>query len=767
MTFERLRSAVAAGFLLTLLAGDAPPATAQEPASLHARPELRVPHVRQPPELDGFLDDPAWAVAARLTGWVQTQPGDNVAPDGITEVRFVHDDEALYLAVRATDSRGIRYALHPRDVVTEQGQDWIGMLLDTYGDRRQAFGFALNPVGVQGDGMVLEGGTFVEWDGIFQSTGRVDPDGRGFTIEARIPFRSLRFPRRAVQRWGVGLSRTYGRTGAEDSPWPLDRDLGCSLCQLATLVLEGVEPGRNLELNPGLVVGGEASRPDPASSLDPYTGRLEPSLNVKYGIASNLTLDATLRPDFSQIESDAGQLEVNRRFALFFPEKRPFFLEGINFFQTGISPPGESGFAHPPVSLFHSRTVVEPDWGAKLSGKAGGIGLGAILARDTGPLVDLEDADGGAGVLVARSTVDVLGDGFVGAMVTGRRHAGATDVVAGLDTRLRLNDQLVVRGLYAASRYPSGESDLEGTPHFARSARALHAQADWQSRHWVGGVALVDVGRDFRAPLGFVPRTDQVLGTGSLAYIWRGTGLVHRIRPQLLYERVHEHGADGGLLRTGDLVDELWEPSLTVTLDRATTIGVAAHRAFTRHGGVAFPAQDRIGLSASSRALDWIHVSASALMGETVIFSDIADGDRAVPGWVRQAAATATLRPARPVRADLMLQTSRIWRRDDARPRASLYADALIPRLRVQYQASRQLGARGVVEWRRTDYHTPAGDAFDRQEGLSTEFLLSLVIDAGSAVYLGWTDLRTADLDWGLTTDRRGGVAKATYVWRF
>jgi hypothetical protein len=425
-----------------------------------AAPVIVVPRTNRPPPLDGAPDDPVWARAAVLRGWVQTQPGDNVEPAGQTEARFLHDEDALYLLVHARDPRGVRWAIHPRDVVTEQGQDWIGILLDTFGDRRQAFGMALNPLGIQGDGILREGGGFVEWDAIFQSHGRVHDDGMGYTVAARIPFRSFRFPRRAVQRWGLILGRTYGRTGAEDSPWPLDRGLGCTLCQMATLVMEGVEPGRNIEVNPGLVARAEAARPGDGPGLDPFDSRLEPSLNLKYGIASNLTLDATLRPDFSQIETDAGQLEVNRRFALFFPEKRPFFLEGAEVFETAITPPGASPFVFAPVNLVHSRTVVEPDWGVKLTGKTGPVGIGAIITRDAAAPFDLDDAAHGSDVLIARTTLDVLADGYLGGLITGRRHGGETDLVTGLDGRIRLGDNLTVQALYASSRYPSGAADV-------------------------------------------------------------------------------------------------------------------------------------------------------------------------------------------------------------------------------------------------------------------------------------------------------------------
>lgn len=725
-----------------------------------AQEALHVPRADQRPELDGRLDDAAWSDAVVLADWVQTTPGDNITPTGDTRLYLVHDDEALYMAVRATDPRGVRYSVHPRDQVTAQGQDWLGILLDTFDARRQAFGFALNPLGIQGDGIILEGGQQIEWDAIYQSEGRVDDDGRGYSLEVRVPFKSLRFSRQSVQEWGVSATRTYGRTGAEDTPWPLDRDLNCSLCQMRAIVLEGVEPGRNLELNPALVATTDATRPEPGAALPSYDAGFEPGLNAKYGVTSNLTLDATLNPDFSQVESDAGQLEVNNRFALFFPEKRPFFLEGADVFRTSITPPGASPFVRAPVNLIHSRTIIDPDWGVKLSGKTGRVGLGTIISRDAAPPLELPGAPTGSSVVIARSTVDVLDDGYVGAIFTGRRHQGVDDAVGGVDTRLRLGDNLVLRGLLASSRTRLGRDE----PAMGLS---LQEQADWQSRHWLGGVALIDVGRDFRAPLGFVPRTDQVMGTASIARIWRGTGVVQRIQPQLRYERIHEHTPGGDLFDAGDLVDELWEPSVAFTFARSTEFAIGAHRAYTFYDDRTFPAQHRLGFFAGSEAIDWLFLSVDALIGETVIFGDVAEDDRAVPGSLRQLVFTATLRPIPALRADLSLQSSRIWRRTDETQHASLYADAMIPRLKVEYQATRRLGLRTIAQWGDSELFRAAGAAADRETRLSLELLGSYVINAGSAIYVGWTDLQGGTLERPLAPQRRGGVAKATYVWRF
>ena len=250
-----------------------------------------------------------------------------------------------------------------RDAVAMQGQDWVNIHLDTFNDRRRAFAIAVNPLGFQGDWIEVEGSSFSEWDGTFDSSGKILEDG--WSIEVRIPFATLRYPGLEEQSWGLSLSRLYGRADMQDSPWNRDRDLACNLCQMATLTgIRDIERSRSVEINPTLVARGVSVRPDLAAAFAKATGELEPGGNIKVGVSRGLTLDGTINPDFSQIEADAGQLALNSRFALFFPEKRPFFLESGDVFQVRIPLQGQDpGFWQPPTSLIYTRRIVDPDGG--------------------------------------------------------------------------------------------------------------------------------------------------------------------------------------------------------------------------------------------------------------------------------------------------------------------------------------------------------------------------------------------------------------------
>lgn len=579
------------------------------PAALD-RPRVEVPRVAEAPPVDPALDDPIWEQAARLEDWVQTSPGDNVPPVGSTVALFLHDAEALWIGIRAQDvPGGVRWATHRRNVVHRQAQDYVGIYVDTFNDRRQAFYFVTNPVGLQGDGIYRESFSgYVPWDGIFDTAGEVEPDGSGFRVLFRIPFNTLRFTDSPTQVWGFHLLRRYGRSEAEDSPWGLDRDLGCDFCQMGTMVLQGVEPGRNLEVNPAMVASASADRPESVQPMSSLEGALEPSVSLKYGLTPNLSLDATFNPDFSQVEADAGQLEVNNRFAIFLPETRPFFQEGGGHFATGFGLPW-GGRA--PLNLFHSRSIIEPDWGAKVSGKAGRIGVGGLLARDAARPPDLDGVSshlsvGKVSSAVGRMTLDVGNDGYVGAVLTYRGHGGNGDGVAAVDGRIRLGNNLVLSGMGAASRFGSpwpefdgSESASEGEDAPVGSAstppmdpgsspvggRALQLQASWQSRNWTGGAAFLDITPGFRTPLGFVPRSNQLLVGSSWGWIWRGTGLVRRFEPSLSWDRIWEHGSRGTLLDFGTRADQRWEPKIQLDLARASRLELGYIRSFTACGG--------------------------------------------------------------------------------------------------------------------------------------------------------------------------------------
>ncbi len=769
--------------------------------------ELRVPRVARRPVIDGVLEEGAWSGAAVLDRWVQVNPGDNGPPYGRTIAYLGYDDRAFYLAIRATDQPGrIRYRLHERDAITSQAQDYIGISIDPTNARRRAFSIAVNPVGVEGDGLNVEGTGFEEWDGIFDAAGKVTGDG--YVIEVAIPFSSIRYPPRAEQRWGLSLARHYGRDGAKDSPWPINRDLGCDLCHMITLVgMRDLGSATNFEFNPSVVARSSRTRPDLGAGFDPARTRGEFGANLKYGITPEITLDGTWNPDFSQVEADAGQLEVNNRFALFFPERRPFFLEGTDIFLTRFGMPGQDpSFYTPPVNVFYSRRIADPDAGVKVTGKLGRVTVGVLGALDAARDYDLDtplagqpaesfdpflDQEAKAGI--ARVKVDVAADGFIGAAVTGRRFGDGYGLTGSVDGRLRFRNTTfrflatqsqtaepdvfgrIRRALAGrltdpavlAATLDSLPDDVRALDHEARHGTALQASVEYDDRHWNAGLGVVDITPDFATPLGFTQRPDFALLSGYAAYTWQSTGFFRQIHPQVRFEEGYDHGASGRLGSYDQRTDRLLSGFVDFRLPRATDVSVGYTRAFLRVDGVPFDGLDRFFVYLASQAFAGAGIDLFVRGGEEAIFDDVVEGGPALPSSFLTASVSTTVRPVSSLRLGFELNAARIWRRTATAGRDSRYAESAIPRFRTQLQLSRRIGVRFIGEYRFERFFERNGTVAEKRDVLRTDALFTYLIHPGQSLQAGWSSRAEADLTTPMRTVARGGVAKLSYLWRF
>ncbi|HEV7473025.1 MAG TPA: DUF5916 domain-containing protein, partial [Pyrinomonadaceae bacterium] len=329
---------------------------------------VTMPKFQQPPVIDGQLNEAVWQSAVVLRDFYQIDPGDNTAPSKPTEVRLGYDSKFLYIAFRAFDEPDkVRSTLAKRDNIFND--DYVGFYLDTFNDQRRAFEIFLNPLGIQGDGVLTEGrGEDFSVDLLFESKGILGSDG--YTVEIAIPFKSLRYEAGKGKLWGAHFFRRIQRFNREMDSWmPFSRSISGSLNQAGHLTgLDGISAERTLELIPSLTVSqtGRFVRSfgifpgTPAAVTDP--GRivnepiaLDPGLTAKFTPSSALTLDLAINPDFAQVEADQLVVTTNQRFPIFFGEKRPFFLEGIDIFNT-------------PITGVHTRAIVDPDVAVKLSG---------------------------------------------------------------------------------------------------------------------------------------------------------------------------------------------------------------------------------------------------------------------------------------------------------------------------------------------------------------------------------------------------------------
>ena len=453
-------------------------------------PTAEIPRLEASVQIDGRLDEPAWAQATRLTGFSQYQPVDGRPAEEETEVLVWYAPDAIHFGVIAHDRNPatIRATVADRDNI--DNEDYVVLDLDTFHDRRRAFFFGVNPLGVQADGVrsegagqvssLIPGSTDKNPDFTWDSKGRITD--RGYEIEIRIPFKSLRYPGSGPQTWGLNVTRVVQRTGYTDTWTDVRRANASFLGQEGAIAgLHDLRHGVTVEAQPFLtatangnrdVVSGEFARED----VNPDGG-----LNLRLGFSS-FALDATANPDFSQVESDEGQVTVNERFALFFPEKRPFFLEGIELFGS-------------PQTLVYTRRIVDPKAGVKLTGKFGQLGVAHLTAVD-------ETGGDDAWFNITRLRRDFGRNSIAGVTFTSRDQPGAHNQVLAGDFRY-------VWGLYY-TQFQYGRSWTTG----GRSAPIWQAEYDRTGRSWGFNYLLNGQGEGFDAQAGFVNRLRSGVVTG-------------------------------------------------------------------------------------------------------------------------------------------------------------------------------------------------------------------------------------------------------------
>jgi hypothetical protein len=507
-------------FFVSLTAGQESPPEKVKPA------QYTIAEATSPIRVDGILDEPAWGDCEIIKLSYEWMPGDNVPPPVETDCLVTFDRGNFYVGFRCydPDPSKIRAHLMDRDSMDIFIQDdHINILIDTFNDERRGFQFRVNPLGVQADANFseMEGYEDFSWDAIWKSEARITD--WGYSIEIAIPFNQLRFPDSSeVQTWGFSAARSYPRSVRHRiTSHRRDRNLTCLLCQHNKIVgIKGISPGLNLEFDPTLTAVRTDSREDsPAGDIKPGKIEADPGLTVRWGITPSLILNAAANPDFSQVEADVAQLEVNTRFALRYPEKRPFFLEGADFFLT-------------PVEAVFTRTIADPIGGLKFTGKVGKNALGFFCAYDRinnllfpsnqGSMATSLDENVLNGVFRYRR--DVGENSTVGLLYTGRMAEGYYNHVAGFDGFFRLSRTDTVRFQYLHSESNYAEDiaqtfgqDLEPFSGFAFFGDYFHL-----SRNWMYGMSYSDRVPGFRADTGYIPRVDIRRVGGTFGRVFWG-----------------------------------------------------------------------------------------------------------------------------------------------------------------------------------------------------------------------------------------------------
>ncbi|GAB5520442.1 MAG: hypothetical protein RhofKO_26930 [Rhodothermales bacterium] len=531
------------------------------PAS--ARPEGQALRVDAPPLLDGLvLTDPVWQTAVPLTTFWQTTPNEGDPATEGTEVRLAFDDNHLYIGV-------VLYDREPEAIIVSDSRrdasldetDSFRFIIDTYQDGQNGFVFGTNPAGIEYDGQVTnEGqGSFggpnrqaagsgagfnINWDGAWEVATQITDDG--WSAEFVIPFKTLRYPSAAVQQWGINFQRNIRRRN-ERSFWaPLPRQFGLNRVSMAG-TMSGVEPPplRNLKIMPYML--GEVRE---GEILDPETNKYAGNVggDLKYSITPSLTLDATVNTDFAQVEVDEQQINLDR-FSLFFPEKRPFFLENAGLFSVGVS--GE-------VDLFFSRRIgigasgeeIPIIGGARMSGNVGKLGVGFLNMQ-----TDAENGVASNNFTVARVRKELPNRSALGALVTNRLGMGD---LAGDDNH---NQTVAVDGRVGIGQYGlvSGFASLTNTPNLDGGNHAVNLDARYHSERWLLNATYTEIGRNFNPEVGFLSRSAYRKPTFLIFHTYRPDDLIglHEMRPHVSYRGYWDFD---GFQETGFLhVDNHWE----------------------------------------------------------------------------------------------------------------------------------------------------------------------------------------------------------------
>jgi hypothetical protein len=708
-----------------------------------------------PIRVDALLDEPAWATAPVISIGYETAPGDNTPARAATDCRLLFDDDQLYLGCHARDPRpgDIRAFVTDRD--RTEGHDRILLLLDPFADARRGFQFEISPLGVQADAMFdqVSDSLDLTWDAIWNSAGRIREDG--YVVEVAIPFKSLRFPRgQGNGEWGVVLRRSWPRSVAvEMRSIPLERGGNCALCQAQRLTgLDGLSPGLNLELVPTLTSRRTDRRDEVASSaLEAGSLRSEAGLDLRWGPAPGLTLNAAVNPDFSQVEADAAQLDVNNRFALFFPERRPFFLEAADLFTT-------------PIQAVFTRTVADPLWGGKITGKSGGSAVAAIVARDEvnqlllpGPETSTAAATGdGVTVGFGRVRRDVGRSSTVGALFTARGGAGYHNLVGGADAVLRPSSRLQFQAQYlgSRSRYPAGFAAANALPDVEPAGDAWQLLGDYTTAAWNLGARAGRAAPGFRADAGFAPQVGVRDGYVVVRrFFWGAPGAPFtRLQFSASYDWTDD---DRGRL--------VWDSrSLFWRYDGPMNLILAAEQLWERHraGGRSFPVpltKTFAGLTPSGA----VSAGLGYWFGEGLDLANAATGRR--ESW----RPTATIRIGR----HLEITARHVY--DRLTTAAGLSYRANVTDLRATYNFTTRAFLRVLVQHRHTARDPLAHSvAVDRaSETALGQLLFSYKVNPQTVLFVGYVDNRRGSIDssrteWPLTQTDRTLFAKVGYAWR-
>lgn len=682
-----------------------------------------------PPIIDGSLDDSVWQKAPHETGFKTYHPDYGIDMVQKTVVYYAYDQENLYFGFRCFDSEPnkIKASVSSRDNI--HSDDWICINLDSFNDHQSLYALYCNPLGIQGDSRFEGGQEDFSVDVVWYSAGKIDE--KGYSIELKIPFKSIRFSHKDQVEMGVIFERYISRRSEAGTYPALDSAHGPNfLTQTRTIIFQDIKHYTLFEILPAATYSQRSEIEEGKLTSAEDAGDL--SLTAKYGITSRLILDGTYNPDFSQVEADAGQVDFNLRYALFFPEKRPFFLEGLEKFNFGGSNSGD-----PLSAIVHTRTIVDPLLGIKLNGKIGKKNtVASIYALDKLPDTEKEDY---AHFGIVRYKRALTKDSFLGGFYTGRERKSGYNRVIGLDGQLRINPSSIFgyHALISQTKLNDVASREDG--------HALSLHYFYNTRDWVVMLGLQDIADGFRTETGYITRTGITrFRSGLLKMFYPKSKIIRRIDPMI--HSFHIRDKRSGLYETYNALDLrflLWRNSRIQFGGRYSTeifLNKKFDTSFAR-------------IIAQSQFTKQFYFSLYYTYGKKIRY--ITDPYQ---GKGNDASLALQYLPSEKLHLEWSLIYSDFYRDPDARKEF----DYTIIRSRNTYQVNKYLFLRAIVEY----------NSFRKR--LMTDFLASFTYIPGTVIHIGYGSLyekiRWEESEYrranSFLETKRGFFFKASFLWR-
>jgi hypothetical protein len=741
---RRQQSAVISCLLLAVLVTCAPSARAGQdakPSGTSARPVLRSHRVQQAPAIDGVLDDDAWREAPLETGeWLSYNPlhGNKIPQQ--TKVWIAHDSNYLYFAFQCDDPepQRIKTSITRRDNIWSD--DWVGLSLDALGTGQLSYHLIVNPSGVQLDMLNSASGNEDESpDYVWDSAGKRNQSG--YAVEIRLPLQTIRFKGGPDVKMGILFWRRVSRAGVsvawpplEPGKWVFDKH--------AALMFGELQPRLTREVIPSTTFARNQEKSAPSNWGDADNDS-DFGVSAKYGLTSTVTLDATVNPDFSQVESDAFQVEVNQRFPIFFSEKRPFFMEGVGIFTLA-----GQGNDNSLQSAVHTRRIVDPIFGAKVTGSLGRVTFGTLTAVDRDAGRGLPDGDPDLKkdkvFNIARAQYSLGPSNYAGAVLIDTEFAGGFNRVAGADLSWRVSGNQRISGFLLASS--------SRAPHAGNTKGGIGAQAGYE--YSTRKLVLLGYGehydRDFQMDTAFINRVGFTSGWGFAEYSFypeRTKKWLLRVSPFSFTQGGPDRNTGGNDLLQVTGIRLRFTRQGYFRLDRFDGYEAWAHQQFDRGN---WRTQGNVQL------FRWLSLDGQHMVGKAVYYDD----DNPFQGEINDMRVGMTLQPSGRLSQAL---TYRHVSFDRASNGEHVYDLDLIYS-RTTYQFSRQFFVRGIVQYDSS------------RSRVLTDFLSSYELRPGTVVYAGYGSLIErrdfVNNEWvtgvgKYETSHRGLFFKASYLYRF